>query len=64
MKEINSFGGHLANYICIGIYQVPAPFGTRENVDTFPYTILNFKLTLMQSGQVLSYIYLAEKALF
>ena len=35
MKEINSFGGHLANYICIDTYKVPAHFGTGDNVVTF-----------------------------
>ena len=35
MKEINSFGGHLANNICIDTYKIPAQFGTGDNVVTF-----------------------------
>ena len=36
MKEMNSYVGHLANYVCIETYLVPAHFGTGDNVDTFP----------------------------
>ena len=30
MKEMNSFGGHFASYICIVTYQVPAHLGTYD----------------------------------